>query len=92
MKKLMNLIMLSCHKATFLLEKSVDMPLSFMDRIQLSMHLKICDKCAEYQKQSSLINTLLRNKAKNFNNSKDLKLSEITKTRIQSTIDNNLKK
>ena len=88
----MNLIVLSCQKATFLIEKSHDKPLSFFDKMQLSMHLKICDKCAGYQKQSLLIDSVLKNNANNFSNPGSLKLSDTSKTRIQKEIDNNFKK
>lgn len=92
MKKLMNLIVLSCQKATFLIEKSHDKPLSFLDRMQLSMHLKICDKCAGYQKQSLLIDSVLKNNAKNFSNPASFKLSDTSKKRIQKAMDDNFKK
>lgn len=91
MKKLMNLIALSCKKATFLIEKSHGEPLSFMDKVRLSMHLKICDKCAGYQKQSLLIENVLKANHKNLSNPSDLKLSSDARARIQETIDSNLK-
>lgn len=90
MKKLMNLLVLSCQKATLLIEKGHVQPLGFMDRIQLNMHLKICKHCSNYQKQSLLIeNVLNANKPKNIplNN---LKLSEQSKIRITKAIDDNL--
>lgn len=89
MKKLMNLIMLSCRKATLLIEKSHTQPLSFIDKVQLRMHLAICDKCAGYQKQSLLIENILKANHKNLSNPSNFKLSDITKTRIQKVIDEN---
>lgn len=91
MKKLMNLIVLSCQKATFLIEKSHDKPLSFFDKLQLNIHLKICDKCAGYQKQSFLIESVLKNNAANFSNPASFKLSDTSKTRIQKVVEDNLK-
>ncbi len=81
MKKLMNLIVLSCRKATYLLEKSLLSPLPFMDRLQLKMHLKICDKCAAYQKQSLIIEALLE-KAGNISDFSSYKFSSNAKERI----------
>lgn len=92
MKRLMNLIVLSCRKATFLIEKSHDKPLSIFDSLQLSMHLKICDKCAGYQKQSLLIDSVLKNNSKNFSSPTSFKLSDTSKSRIQKAVDDNLKK
>ena len=83
----MNLIMLSCKKATFLIEKSHDTPLSFIGKLQLSMHLKICDKCSRYQKQSLLIKKVLKSNHKNFSNPSNFKLSESSKIRIQRAVE-----
>jgi len=91
MKKLMNLIVLSCQKATFLIEKSHDTPLSFIDRLQLSMHLKICDKCSGYQKQSLLIEKAFKANHKNFSNPSNFKLSDSSKIRIHRSIEENSK-
>ncbi len=91
MKKLMNLIVLSCQKATFLIEKSHDKPLSFLDKMQLSMHLKICDKCSGYQKHSLAIENILKHNSSDYSNPSNFKLSDTSKALIQKTIDENLK-
>ncbi|MDP2388087.1 MAG: hypothetical protein Q8M29_17055 [Bacteroidota bacterium] len=92
MKKLMNLIVLSCQKATLLIEKSHDKPLSFMDKLQLNIHLKICDKCAGYQKQSLIIENALKSNHQSFSNPSDFKLADTSKIRIQKEIEEKLKK
>lgn len=84
--------MLSCKKATFLIEKGNSKPLSFMDKLQLSMHLKMCSKCADYQKQSVLIERILKSNHVNASNPSNFKLSDTSKLRIQSVLDDNLKK
>lgn len=84
--------MLSCKKATFLIEKGNSKPLSFMDKLQLTMHLKMCSKCADYQKQSVLIERILKSNHINASNPSNFKLSDISKLRIQSVLDDNLKK
>lgn len=91
MKKLMNIIVLSCRKATLLIEKSHNEPLSFIDKAQLSMHLKICDKCSGYQKQSLLIEKILQANHQNLSNLTDFKLSDTSKSRIQKAIDDKVK-
>lgn len=90
MKKLMNIVVLSCQKATLLIEKGNSKPLSFMDKLQLNMHLKMCSKCADYQKQSVLIENILKSNHKNFSNPSNFKLSDTSKIRIQKAIDDNL--
>lgn len=91
MKRLMNYIMLSCKKATLLIETSHARPLSFIERIKLKMHLSMCDKCSGYQKQSFLIENALKSKRKNFPNNHNITLSESTKATIQRALDDKLK-
>jgi len=69
-EKLMNALMLSCVKATELMEQKEYIPLSFQQRIQLQMHVAMCSGCKNYKKQTVLINKLL-NKAFNAANAVD---------------------
>jgi hypothetical protein len=59
MKKLMHFFVLSCKKATALIEKRSVAPLSFTESIQLRIHKSVCDACAAYEKQSRSIDALL---------------------------------
>lgn len=47
--------MLSCIKATELIEKKLLFKLSFKEGVQLFFHKKVCQTCAAYEKQSILI-------------------------------------
>lgn len=87
----MHILVLSCLKATLLVEKQNSRPLSFMDKLQLSMHLKICSKCANYQKQSVLIESVLKSTSVTISSSSNFKLSDVAKIRIQKVINENLK-
>lgn len=86
----MHLLILSCKKASFLIEKAHGKPLSLLERIQLSMHLRICEKCSRYQQQSLIIETLLKQKSQIPGKATELKLSEKSKLLIQKQIENNL--
>jgi hypothetical protein len=55
----MNWLMLSCKKATELMEKQSLVGLSKKERFRLRMHTTMCDGCTAYQKQSLLIDNLL---------------------------------
>jgi hypothetical protein len=59
MKKLMNYLMLSCKKATELIEKRSLVRLSFKEKVQLHLHKSMCDACTAYEKQSKKIDELL---------------------------------
>lgn len=59
MQKLMNAILLSCKKATGLVEKRKLSRLEKMEGIQLKMHLFMCSNCSNYAKQTRFIDRLL---------------------------------
>jgi hypothetical protein len=56
----MNAMMLSCVKATELMEMKEHIPLSFTNTMQLYMHTAMCSGCRNYMKQSRLISKLLQ--------------------------------
>ena len=55
----MSKMMLSCKKATELIEKQWVVRLSMQENIQLKMHTTMCSACKEYQKQSEIIERVL---------------------------------
>jgi len=57
---IMNSMMLSCVKATELMEMKEHVPLSFIKNMQLYMHTAMCSGCRNYMKQTKLIDELLR--------------------------------
>ncbi|MBI5371981.1 MAG: hypothetical protein HZA79_08140 [Sphingobacteriales bacterium] len=60
MKKLFHWLMLSCKKATGLIEKKAVTRLTFKEGLQLRLHKSMCDACTAYEKQSKKIDGLLR--------------------------------
>jgi hypothetical protein len=60
MKKLVHILMLSCKKATMLIEKSMLVKLSFKDKVQLTLHKSMCDACTAYEKQSKKMDEILK--------------------------------
>jgi hypothetical protein len=52
--------MLSCKRATGLMEKQSLTGLSQKEKIRLRIHTAMCDGCKAYQKQSLLIDDLLQ--------------------------------
>jgi anti-sigma factor RsiW len=59
MKKLMNVLMLSCKKASALIDKKAETKLSIKENIQLHLHTSMCDACTAYMKQSKMISDAL---------------------------------
>ncbi|HNU12996.1 MAG TPA: hypothetical protein PKI55_00970 [Chitinophagaceae bacterium] len=60
MKKIMHLLLLSCKKATELIEKKSLVGLSFRERVQLNIHKSVCEACTAYEKQSIKIDELMQ--------------------------------
>ncbi len=58
----MNAMMVSCVKATELMEMKENVPLGLLKTMQLHMHTAMCSGCRNYLKQSRLINQLLQKK------------------------------
>lgn len=52
--------MLSCKKATELIEKKSLVGLLWKENVRLRMHITMCDGCTAYQKQSLLIDKLVQ--------------------------------
>jgi len=59
---IMNAMMLSCVKATELMEMKENVPLGLLKTMQLHMHTAMCSGCRNYMKLSRLINALLQKK------------------------------
>jgi hypothetical protein len=52
--------MISCLKATELIEKKSMMPLSWIEQIKLKIHLRLCDPCKHYAQQSNAIDEWMK--------------------------------
>lgn len=59
MKRIMNILMLSCKKASELIDKRYGVRLSMREKIMLRMHTSMCDACTTYQKQSKILDNVL---------------------------------
>jgi UDP-2,3-diacylglucosamine pyrophosphatase LpxH len=87
MKRLMNFLMLSCKKATELIETKSIFGLSWKENIQLKAHTKMCNACSIYQKQSKEIDTLLE---KHIHKADENKVPEIENKKLKEAILHNL--
>lgn len=86
MKKMMNILMLSCKKATELIEKRLVTKLSSIEKIQLKMHTTVCSQCSTYEKQSDIIEKSIAEIHQSNNES--LKLSSEKKEQILKQLEN----
>ncbi|MFM7015289.1 MAG: response regulator [Bacteroidota bacterium] len=60
MSSLLHQIIYSCEKATALIEKKQLQELTFQENIRLRFHIRACSACTEYQKQSVVLNSVLK--------------------------------
>lgn len=84
MKKVMHFLMLSCNKATELIEKRTIFKLTFKENVQLKMHKTMCDACTAYEKHSKQIDDLLQNNISN------IEINTISNQELKSRIINKL--
>lgn len=76
----MNILMLSCKKASELIDKKSVVNLSMKEYVMLHMHTAMCDGCKEYQRQSKILDNLLKQH-----------LQKTDETEIPQIINNELK-
>lgn len=95
MKGLMNKVMLSCEKATTLIEKKSGDKLSCGENFQLKMHTTVCSACKQYQRQSVLLNDAIKKHVSDIDQSfseNNLHLETAARQKIQGKIKNSLQK
>ncbi|MGL6178705.1 MAG: hypothetical protein ACRC13_05735 [Tannerellaceae bacterium] len=63
-KDFIHLFILSCNKASFLIEKRFHMRLSCVEKLQLNLHLWICGSCNQYHTDAAIIDKTIRDIAK----------------------------
>ncbi len=54
----MHILMLSCRKATELIDKQLHFTLTPLEKTRLFMHTLFCDACTQYKKQSRFLHKL----------------------------------
>ena len=83
MRKLMNILMLSCQRASELIDKKTLVSLSGREKLMLRMHTGMCDACSSYQRQSIVLDEILH---KHFHSSQESKVERHTKARLKEQI------
>lgn len=56
----MHWLMLSCKRATQLMEKKMHFGLNPVEKMQLKLHKKACKFCTAYEKQNEIIDKVLQ--------------------------------
>ena len=85
-KNLMHILLLSCSKATELMEKKFHFKLSATEKIQLELHKLMCDACKRYEKQSEIIEEGIKSEIESHNSKTELD-TEALKTKIKEKLE-----
>ena len=84
-------MMLSCKETTVIVSQSLDRKLSLRERINVKLHLLICNACRRMVKQMKLIRALSRRHHTPVDSGTELQhLSEAATTRIRERLDREL--
>ncbi len=92
MKDLMYKIMLTCKQATFYSSIRSFKKLSFVQSIQLKLHLMMCKSCHEFDHQNKIIDQSLTDFIKNDHLISEESLSEEKKSQIESVVKQRINK
>lgn len=87
MKKIIHLFILSCKKASYYIEKEQVQRLSYLERIQMNWHLRICVKCSTYKVHSHYVEHLLKKNNIDLKNLSNLRLSGNRKEQLKKEIE-----
>lgn len=61
-KRIIHFFVLSCKKATFLIEKQFHTSLSPLEKLQLQIHLSLCNYCTAYKYKAIFLDKLMADK------------------------------
>jgi hypothetical protein len=77
-----NFIHLSCKRATYLISKKEEGKLTAIEKVQLKLHLNICDFCTRFEKQTKFFSS----NSAHLHDHIHPKLSDKKKEEIQSLL------
>ena len=74
--------MLTCKQASKLISQSLDRPLTWSERMQLKLHLLICNPCTQFKRQLNMLRIALLKLRDSIENDSTIKLPLVVKNRI----------
>jgi anti-sigma factor ChrR (cupin superfamily) len=83
---LLNKILLSCQKATFLVSKQQETSLDLKETLQLKVHLMMCDVCTKWKAQTDTLTKVLKNNSDQVIDP-NAALTQEQKQKLSDTID-----
>jgi hypothetical protein len=80
-------LMLTCKQASQIISQSLDMPLSWSDRMKLRFHLFICNACNRFNRQLHQLRVAVNRVTQLTENDSAIKLPVDAKIRISASIE-----
>jgi len=78
--------MLTCKQASQLVSRSLDRPLSWSERLQLKLHLWICNACSRFNQQLQMLRAVLQQTRDQIESDGSIHLPSDAKARIEREI------
>jgi len=82
-------LMLTCKQASQIISKSLDNPLSLLERVTLKFHLFICNACTRFNQHLRLIKKAIERIKIETENDTTIQLSLEAKARIHQAAESN---
>jgi len=79
--------MLTCKQASKLVSQSLDRPLTWSEKIQLKLHLLICNPCTQFKRQLNMLRTAMQRIRNGIEHDHTIKLPLDVKNRIVHKIE-----
>jgi len=79
--------MRSCKEISKLVSSSLDRPLSFRDRAEVWMHLKMCRLCGAFWRDLQRLRSNVRRQVAEKEQDESIRLDPSSKVRIQTAVD-----
>lgn len=83
MKFITHLFVLSCRRASALMEKKQNFSLNYFEKLQLKWHKSLCDPCTQYEIQTEYLDRVMEKHIQDPLNQDLLHLSEEEKKQIK---------
>lgn len=75
-------MMLNCKQASKLVSQSLDRPLSWSERLQLKLHLFMCNPCRQFKRQLQMLRTAMQRIRNDIEHDCTIQLAPDVKNRI----------
>jgi len=79
--------MLDCKHASHLISQSLDVRLSWRQRVGLKFHLMLCSACTQFSRQMGLLREAVRQAGQKIENDEGVTLSQEARNRIAGAVE-----